>query len=775
MAITENQKNTFIKVSDKVESYLLRIIKRYFELESEYNRATAEAIIDESIQRINQIVYSKYKGNYVFSFNEKTGIIKLTIRDFNGEPIIPIKYTAFNKDFGNIEDTICEGNDPRLSDAREPVYHEHEIDEINGLKEKLNLIIRENKSHIHRNKNVLDILDYTGTYATIDLIALDFLEEAVQEYIAILKNNLKIIKNTKIEIINILDEYYIKATQLFEDLKEYVKTAINWLEEALRYTDKNIIITREKILKELLKYLNKQEYEILRKKYSEIYFLTNEGYVDIPDGEVSYTLEKIPVGTETTEASSENGDALKKIFDEGLRLGNDDWLWDDTVNSFVYQHNEQNSYPMFISLNKFSEYTHRVTLKSDDPDNDLISVVIAYDSDTNSHLSLLLCTGGLWSNSISNKTIAAVSLNYNASYNISDSHVICSGIVSENATGWNELAEGITVLIKRNNNNIKIWINYNTPNTWEPETINDIKSIYPIESPFFEFNLENDARLSVFKDKKCNYGYGCFSQALSRYEDVYFIGPSTPGEETVIYDYSANIATKSEVLIDTTPSDLTLKNTFGKYYINYKLEEDGVEYMSPLPFSYLMPNKDLISVQANFINNETKIETVVCTTAIGEIKPENIYNDSCIIISSSKKNYQEADFDVLHNNNQLCFVNSQDKLNFILNLISSSNLPNDSEFYIGGLYGQVGYEESSSFEWSVGGNQIYTWTNWDTGEPVNTTNGVIYMTSTGKWKTDTYDTDVKRYYIIEHKFNKISDYFYNPRIHYQIFNTKEVT
>ena len=97
------------------------------------------------------------------------------------------------------------------------------------------------------------------------------------------------------------------------------------------------------------------------------------------------------------------------------------------------------------------------------------------------------------------------------------------------------------------------------------------------------------------------------------------------------------------------------------------------------------------------------------------------------------------------------------KLNFILNLISSSNLPNDSEFYIGGLYGQVGYEESSSFEWSVGSNQIYTWTNWDTGEPVNTTNGVIYMTSTGKWKTDTYDTDVKRYYIIEHKFNKISD------------------
>lgn len=39
------------------------------------------------------------------------------------EPVIPIKGTAFNKNFGNTEDTVCEGNDERLSDSRPPIAH----------------------------------------------------------------------------------------------------------------------------------------------------------------------------------------------------------------------------------------------------------------------------------------------------------------------------------------------------------------------------------------------------------------------------------------------------------------------------------------------------------------------------------------------------------------------------------------------------------------------------------------------------------------------------
>ena len=36
------------------------------------------------------------------------------------------KNTAFNKNFGNEDDTVCEGNDVRLSDARTPLSHTHD-------------------------------------------------------------------------------------------------------------------------------------------------------------------------------------------------------------------------------------------------------------------------------------------------------------------------------------------------------------------------------------------------------------------------------------------------------------------------------------------------------------------------------------------------------------------------------------------------------------------------------------------------------------------------
>ena len=41
------------------------------------------------------------------------------------------KNTAFNKDFGTEADTVTEGNDSRLSDAREPTAHDHDSDYLN--------------------------------------------------------------------------------------------------------------------------------------------------------------------------------------------------------------------------------------------------------------------------------------------------------------------------------------------------------------------------------------------------------------------------------------------------------------------------------------------------------------------------------------------------------------------------------------------------------------------------------------------------------------------
>ena len=59
-------------------------------------------------------------------------ITNLTTELASKEPVI-IKNTAFNKDFGNTAGSVCEGNDTRLSDARTPVSHTHSLNDISDL------------------------------------------------------------------------------------------------------------------------------------------------------------------------------------------------------------------------------------------------------------------------------------------------------------------------------------------------------------------------------------------------------------------------------------------------------------------------------------------------------------------------------------------------------------------------------------------------------------------------------------------------------------------
>ena len=69
------------------------------------------------------------------------------------------KNTAFNKNFGTTSETVCQGNDSRLSDARIPTAHTHTVSNVSGLETALN-----GKQNI--------ISGYTGT---IDIIvSVDF-------------------------------------------------------------------------------------------------------------------------------------------------------------------------------------------------------------------------------------------------------------------------------------------------------------------------------------------------------------------------------------------------------------------------------------------------------------------------------------------------------------------------------------------------------------------------------------------------------------------------
>ena len=75
------------------------------------------------------------------------------------------KNTAFNKNFGTTSETVCQGNDSRLSDARIPTAHTHVISDVSGLQTALN-----SKQDI--------ISGYTGTINII--ISVDFVNQTFQ-------------------------------------------------------------------------------------------------------------------------------------------------------------------------------------------------------------------------------------------------------------------------------------------------------------------------------------------------------------------------------------------------------------------------------------------------------------------------------------------------------------------------------------------------------------------------------------------------------------------
>lgn len=124
MQITKKDGNKYVKELDKIDLYLLNMMKRFFNADTEGIKECAEAIILEAVKRAKDEIF--IKGKYgVQSINTKTGVVTLSASDVGAEPTIVIKHNAFNKSFGSKADTVCEGNDPRLSDAREPLPHEH--------------------------------------------------------------------------------------------------------------------------------------------------------------------------------------------------------------------------------------------------------------------------------------------------------------------------------------------------------------------------------------------------------------------------------------------------------------------------------------------------------------------------------------------------------------------------------------------------------------------------------------------------------------------------
>ena len=756
MALEQHEDNRFTKERDDVEKYLLRIIQRYFDIQNVYTQESIEAIIIESLTRYKQSIFHE-KGGFIFSLNQKTGHIILTISDLGGEEVFE-KQSAFNKDFGNEADTICEGNDPRLEDEREPLQHEHEIADIKGLAERLKKIIPSNKIHIHKNKNILDMITYTGTKTEIDLIILDYLKENLKKYydnLLYYQKEEKAITNKAIED---LSSYIIIIEQDLDYAKSLIENAVTWLEDAYKYTDNKVDLLKNKFTRLLLKYMTQDDIQLLKEYFSKIYYLISDGEITIPDGQFQFTSV---IDDTITEASSEDGDSLKDIYDNGLRLGVDDWAWDDVNKSFVYQQNVQSTYPMFISLNKFSKYTHRVTLSSTDYDDDIISVVIAYDENTGNHLSLLVSSGGANPFGVDGGAAVSIVLNYTGNYIMHGDLTIGSKPISFSGNGWDNITNGVTVLVKRNENNIKIWINFNKPNTWFPKEVDGLKDIYPTETPDFEFNLNDYSKLSMFVDTKSNYGYGCFSQDKATYRDVFFIGNGSTSTTKVGH---ANVSEENNIAINLPTLDTGIKIKQAKTYFRYDL--DGKTITVPIPFIFKTEDGNIAAIQLRHTDNGYFIETNMINIIPSYIAQDNFYNDTTIIVADIQKiSYDKYKYNKIHLNQEipLCLIDSAQKNDFVKQLL----LPGQTYLIKG--------ERASLTEniFSDGNGNILSYFDWDTDQPTLGMYDCIYINENQKWAiSDGYD---EHYSILEYKLNRLSNYFKNPRIYYQIFGTQEVT
>ena len=469
------------------------------------------------------------------------------------------------------------------------------------------------------------------------------------------------------------------------------------------------------------------------------------------DGTVTF----IPV-EEKAEAGSGQGDSLLKIYNEGLRLGFDDWQWDSTNQSFVYQSNEMNSHPMFISLSKYQTYTHRVTLSSVGSDNDCISVVIAYDYQTGNDLSLVIAHGGVLASGQSG-TNANIMLNFSGSGHAMVGDLMIDHVkLSNSSANWSTI-DGITVLVKRTINNIKIWVLYNTPHSWTPSESDGIKDIYPSEQPTFEFELTDYPQLSCFVDKSCNYGYGCFSQPYSTYEDVYFIG---------IYDelYGHTDIMDSKTTEYIVPASVMHQadNARLKLFFRYD-QDDGTSVTTSLPFCFCNEYGNKIVIQgATTSDGEIVINSNFMNTI--PFYTHKMYDEDTIIVCNNidKKSYLPLVAYLKSVNCTLCVIDSQEKNDYVATLladgvkylIDGNRLP-DMEYY------------DANF------NPL-TYTNWESSNPDinNLSFANIAIMKDGEWYSVSCAEDLG--FVAEYKIQKLTNYFKNPRIYYQVLGNKEV-
>lgn len=331
MLIREKDDNIVIKTKDdKMTLYLKRILQRYFEVEENYSRETREAIIIQAFTRLKEALNAESNSKIqIININEKTGAIGLDITDLNGEWAFK-KNTAFNKDFCDngeeTENTIVMGNDYRLADERIPLGHIHEIADIADLQDLLDQCEVINNAHVHKNKDVLDIIKYVGSRTELDLKLLEELSGTAEQYIIHFEEQDSYVFNVVKRYINQFD----KLTDNLSKRITYIKSKLDeWteLDEVITYANTRNVELKNELGHLYHNYLSKSEYAILKEVLESVpYIQLEEDYEPTQSFKIIYKKdgeeERTKFILESEETINISGTELANVYGHNLNNAN---------------------------------------------------------------------------------------------------------------------------------------------------------------------------------------------------------------------------------------------------------------------------------------------------------------------------------------------------------------------------------------------------------------------------------------------------------------------
>lgn len=180
----------------------------------------------------------------------------------------------------------------------------------------------------------------------------------------------------------------------------------------------------------------------------------------------------------------------------------------------------------FISPDKYKNYVHEATVSSTDGDDDTIGIVIAYRQDpstkNNQVLAAIRTVGGMspqkgWGLAYINGSQETIIKTIDSIFGLNSDYYS-----SNNGYGWNKAGQS-RIYVSRVGNIITV-------------KCSDFKSTTYNNNSFIQINVSDYPELSWIKDTELPYGYMCWSQNYSSFNDVNLEGGTDPKTSFCVAD-----------------------------------------------------------------------------------------------------------------------------------------------------------------------------------------------------------------------------------------------